>query len=155
MLQLLEEKNGQIYQDNVAKFGIPEEYVKAAFSKEKLLELLRGAKIGRTTFYVATEDKRKILGFAQTIERGKGTIELDRIIVFPEHVRKGIGTALLQRALKDEKRKGTRTVIVNAGRDETHARFFYEKNGFKLLEEKKVKTPWGKTLDLVTFQLQI
>lgn len=155
MLQLLEDKNGQVYQDNVAKFGIPEEYVKAAFSEEKLLELLRDAKTGRTTFYLATENKRKILGFAQTVERSNGTTELDRIVVFPEQTRKGIGTALLQRALKDEKRKGTKTVTVNAGKNETHARLFYEKNGFKLLKEKKVETPWGKTLNLVIYQLQI
>ena len=29
LLKLLEDKEGQLYQDNVAKFGIPEEYVRA------------------------------------------------------------------------------------------------------------------------------
>lgn len=29
--QFFEDKNSQIYQENVAKFGIPEEYVRKAF----------------------------------------------------------------------------------------------------------------------------
>ena len=40
LLKLLEDKNSQIYQDNVAKFGIPKEYVKKAFSEKTLLEAL-------------------------------------------------------------------------------------------------------------------
>ncbi|NHV61099.1 MAG: GNAT family N-acetyltransferase [Candidatus Verstraetearchaeota archaeon] len=39
------------------------------------------------------------MGFAQTIIRNEDTVELDRIVVFSEFTRKGIGTKLLQYAL--------------------------------------------------------
>ena len=38
LLSLLEDKNSRFYQENVGKFGIPEEYVKRAFAEETLLE---------------------------------------------------------------------------------------------------------------------
>ncbi|HVP40850.1 MAG TPA: hypothetical protein VMS95_02740 [Candidatus Krumholzibacteriaceae bacterium] len=41
---------------------------------------------------------------------------------------------------------------MNAGKDETHARRFYEKNGFKQAKESAVGTPWGIKLPLVTYQ---
>jgi ribosomal protein S18 acetylase RimI-like enzyme len=151
LLKLLEDKNSQVYRENVAKFGIPEEYVKKAFSEETLLE---SATFGKSTFYLALENKCKILGFAQIIQRDTGTAELDRIVVFPEFTRKGIGTMLLTRVLEDQKRKGTEFIIVNTGRDETHARSFYEKNGFKRLKEAAIDAPWGKMI-LVTYQRQL
>ncbi len=33
-----------------------------------------------------------MVGFAQIVEQDSKTVELDRLLVFPEHVRKGIGT---------------------------------------------------------------
>jgi len=151
LLKLLEDKNGQVYQDNIAKFGIPEEYVREAFSEETLLE---AAKSGKSTFYLALENKRKILGFAQTVQKDAGMTELDRIVVFPEHTRQGIGTKLLDKVVRDEKRKGTKTIIVNAGVGETRARRFYEKNDFKPVKEAVVEAPRGK-IALVTYELQL
>ncbi|MCJ7424391.1 GNAT family N-acetyltransferase [Candidatus Bathyarchaeota archaeon] len=151
-LELLEDKNSQIYQENVAKFGIPEEYVRKAFSEEAVLE---ATKSGKSTIYLALENRCKILGFAQTIQRDHLTTELDRIVVFPSHTRMGIGTRLLTKAVNDEKKKGTKTIIVNAGKKETHARRFYEKNEFKPTKETEMDAPWGSKIVLVTYQLQI
>lgn len=150
LMKMLEDKNSQLYQENVAKFGIPEEYAKKVFSEETLL----AASSGKASFYLALENRRKILGFAQTVQHDSGTVELDRIVVFPEYARKGIGTRLLARVVKDEKKKGTRTIIVNAGKEEAHARHFYEKNGFKPLKEALIEAPWGK-ITLVTYQLDL
>jgi GNAT superfamily N-acetyltransferase len=153
LLKLLEDKSSQIYQGNVAKFGIPKEYVKKAFSEKTLLEAAASAK---TTMYLALENRCKILGFAQTIQREAGTTELDRIVVFPEHTRKGIGTQLLAKVVvKDEKRKGTKAIIVNAGKGETHARRFYEKNSFATVKEVTMEAPWGNKITLVIYQLQL
>ena len=152
LLKLLEDKNSQIYQGNVAKFGIPKEYVKKAFSEKTLLEVAASAK---TTICLALENRCKILGFAQTIQRGADTTELDRIVVFPEYARKGIGTQLLAKVVKDEKRKGTKAIIVNAGKGETHARRFYEKNSFATVKEVTMEAPWGNKITLVIYQLQL
>jgi ribosomal protein S18 acetylase RimI-like enzyme len=148
---MLEDQNSTIYRENVAKFGIPEEYVRKAFSEDTLLD---AASSGESIFYLALENKCKILGFAQIAQRGLNMVELDRIVVFPEYARKGVGSLLLAKVVKDQQRKKVRTIIANAGESEAHARRFYEKNGFKLIGEKTVEVPWGK-LSLVTYQLQL
>lgn len=43
---------------------------------------------------------------------------------------------MLAKVLKDQGRKGVRTVVVNAGKDEKLARRFYEKNGSGLLRRR-------------------
>ncbi|MCW4008990.1 MAG: GNAT family N-acetyltransferase [Candidatus Bathyarchaeota archaeon] len=80
---------------------------------------------------------------------------MERIIVFPQYTRQGVGTQLLHEAIADQKQKGTKTLIVNAGKDEAHARRFYEKNGFTQIKEALIDAPWGKKLALVTCQLDI
>ena len=152
MKKLFEDENGKFYRDNISKFGIPREYVKKAFSKEVLAE---AAQSGKETFYLALKNGREILGFAQIIGHDSTTVELDRIVVFPGYERMGIGTKLLKRAVADQKKKGTKSVIVSAGKDEVHARAFYEKNGFEKLKEKTVKVPWGKEVRLVVYRLQL
>jgi len=151
LLTLLEDENSQVYQENVAKFSIPDEYVKEAFAEETLLNAVASEK---ANFYLAL-DNNEIIGFAQTKQKDANTVELDRIIVFPQHARKGIGTQLLQKALADQKQKGIKTIIVNAGREETHARRFYQKNGFKRIGETTIEAPWGRRLTLITYQLQL
>jgi len=150
LLTMLENKD-QFYRDNVTKFGIPENYVRDAFSADVLLGPVRE---GVSRIYLALEGN-EILGFAQTIERGSGNVELDRIVVFPDHSGKGIGTQLLGEVLADQKQEGIRTITVNAGQDETHARRFYEKNGFVKVNQFTIDAPWGRKLNLVTYQLDL
>jgi ribosomal protein S18 acetylase RimI-like enzyme len=152
LLKLLQDRNSELYQENVAKFGIPEDYVRQAFTEETLLKAVAS---GKSLIYLALLNSCKILGFAQTIRQDETTVELDRIVVFKEYARKGIGSQLLTRVLKDEAKKGAKTIIANAGKDETHARRFYEKNGFKAIQEATIDAPWGKKLTLVTYQLQL
>jgi ribosomal protein S18 acetylase RimI-like enzyme len=152
LLELLENTSSQLYQENVAKFGIPEAYVKRTFSEETLQKAVESGKSG---IYLALENGGRILGFAQTVRHDKSVAELDRIVVFPEYARKGLGNRLLARVLSDEAHKGTKAVIVNAGEDETHARRFYEKNGFKQMKKSTVDTPWGSKLSLVTYQFEL
>jgi ribosomal protein S18 acetylase RimI-like enzyme len=150
--KLLEDQKGKFYQDNVVKFGIPEEYVKKAFSEEVLVDAVRSEK---ATFHLALKNRREILGFAQVVGLDSATVELDRIVVFPEYERMGIGTKMLKRVIADQKKSGTKTIIVRAGRDEAHARAFYEKNGFKKLKEELLKSPWGKKIPLVVYRFQL
>lgn len=94
MEKLLEDQNDKFYQDNVVKFGIPEEYVKKAFSEAAIVDSVQSEK---ATFYLALK-KREIRGFAQVVRHGSSIVELDRIVVFPEYERMGIGTKMLKRA---------------------------------------------------------
>ena len=149
---LLSDKNSQIYKENVTNFGIPDEYVRKAFDEDRLLNAQAS---GKSTFYLALENACRILGFAQINKQEGETAELDRIIIFPEYARKGVGTKLLEKALTDQRKSGIKTVIVNAGRDEIHARKFYEKNGFQKIGEMNADMPWGTKLALVTYQLDL
>jgi len=149
---LLEDKTSQVYQDNVTKFGIPYDIVREAFSEKVLLE---AAASGKSFFYLALENKSEIVGFAQTLQHGADTVELDRIVVFPDYTRKGIGTQILNRVIKDARLKKADAIIVNAGKGEDHARRFYEKNGFNVVKEEMVEYPWGGRLTLVTYRLQL
>lgn len=150
LLQLLDDKNSQIYQENVTRFGVPEEYVREAFTEETLAK----AAAENAAFYVAIYNS-EIVGFAQTMAQDADTTVLDRIIVFPEYARRGIGTQLLKQAIADQERKGIKTIIANAGKHETRARRFYEKNGFKLAKETTIQASWGKKLELAIYQLQL
>lgn len=78
---------------------------------------------------------------SQVAQKSESLAELDRIVIFPENTRKGIGTQLLSEVLVEQRRKRIRTIIVNAGKEETHARRFYEKNGFKPTIETTIETP--------------
>ncbi|MFZ1038850.1 MAG: hypothetical protein WAN53_03090, partial [Candidatus Bathyarchaeia archaeon] len=64
-------------------------------------------------------------------------------------------TQLLAKVVKDERRKGTKVIIVNAGKGETRARRFYEKNSFAAVKEVTMEAPWDNKITLVTYQLQL
>ncbi|MFX0068208.1 MAG: GNAT family N-acetyltransferase [Promethearchaeota archaeon] len=147
----LKDRNSKIYQDNIAKFGIPDEYAKKALAEETLLKALFS---GKATFYVAVEND-EMVGFAQIIHHDDQVTELDRIVVFPPHERKGIGTQLFHKIVDDERKKGVKTITANVGKNETHAKRFYERNGFRLKEETAVNTPWGKKIDLAVYELSL
>jgi len=152
LLSSLEDKTSQVYQDNVAKFGIPYEYTRESFSEKALLA---AAASDKSCFYLALENECIIIGFAQTLQHGADTVELDRIVVFPDYTRKGIGTQILNRIIKDARLKKADAIIANAGKDEDHARRFYEKNGFNVAKEETIEYPWGGRLTLVTYRLQL
>lgn len=151
LLRLFENHEGEIYRENVAKFGIPDEYVKKAFSEEAIVE---AATTAQAAIYLAL-DGREIIGFAQTVKQDESTVELDRIIIFPGNTGKSIGTKLLNEVIKDQKRRGYTIMVVRAGKEETHARKFYEKNGFEEQKEAEVETPWGSKISLVTYELDL
>lgn len=151
LVALLEDEGSQVYKENVLRFGIPKEYVRKALMEEAFLSEVT---LRKAAFYLAVENQ-EIIGFAQTIQSGDDSVELDRMIVFPEFTRKGIGTLLLSEALEDQRRRGMKSLIVVAGKEETQARRFYEKNGFKLIREATIEAPWGRKLDIVTYEFSL
>jgi hypothetical protein len=79
LTESLKDKSSQIYQDNVTKFGIPEKYVRQAFSEKTMPET---ATSGKSEFYLALENRCKILGFAQMAQKNESLAELGRIVIF-------------------------------------------------------------------------
>jgi len=149
---LLEDKDSEAYRANVERFGIPEEYVKKVFSKEALTKATTDKNM---IFLVAFKENNEIIGFAQTILFGTEKAELDRMFVFPKESGKGVGTQLLQETISLLERQGITKLAVKAGKEETFARRFYEKNGFKLQGETTVKAPWGREIALALYELPL
>jgi N-acetylglutamate synthase-like GNAT family acetyltransferase len=150
LLAMLADKDSEVYRENVAKFGIPDDYVREAFSEKSLLN----AAAAGGAFYVALDDG-EILGFGQIVPCSKESVELDRIIIFPESTRRGIGTRLLHEIAREEKTAGIRKIIVRTGKEEAHARSFYEKKGFKETNQIDIDAPWGGKLSLVQYELPL
>ena len=144
------DRTSWFYQENVTKFGIPEEYVRRTFSEEAL----RAAATKGSKFYLALEGD-EMVGFCQMVPQVGERAELNRIVIFPGHMGMGLGSQLLKFALEDQARDGRREVIVYAGKDEHIARAFYEKNGFEFVSEVSIDAPWGKQIDLAAYRLEI
>ena len=147
----LEDKRSEVYRENVEKFGVPEEYVRQAFSIQALTNAVRDRK---QLFLVAVENGT-LVGFAQTIRQDEKVAELDRVFLIPEQTGKGIGTRMHNMTLDVLRNEGFSRLTVKAGKDEILARKFYEKNGFKLVHEVTVQAPWGRDLSLAIYELQI
>jgi len=151
MLTGLEDKTSDVYRENIERFGIPEEYVRQVFS----FEALKKAVTDKNQLFLVAVEGQTLMGFAQTVRQSKETAELDRIFLLPEYTGKGVGTQLLGAALDVLKKEGISRLTVRAGKDETLARRFYEKNGFKFVKEIGIQAPWGRDLSLVIYELGI
>jgi len=151
MLFGLEDKASDVYRENIERFGIPEEYVRQVFS----FEVLKKAVADKNQLFLVAVEDQTLMGFAQTIRQSKEKAELDRIFLLPEYTGKGVGTQLLGATSDVLKKEGISRLTVRAGKDETLARRFYEKNGFKLVQETTIRAPWGRELSLAIYELRI
>lgn len=126
--------------------------MRKVFSKETLT---KAAIDKNMIFLVAVKENGEIIGFAQTIRLSPEKAELDRIFLVPEETGRGVGTQLLQETISLLRKQGITKLTVKAGKEETLARRFYEKNGFKLIGETTVKATWGREIDLALYELPL
>ena len=88
---------------------------------------------------LVAEQVGRVVGFA-ALELNAGA-ELDGLFVEPEHWRRGIGTALVEAAVHEARRRGFSLVTVVAN---PSARAFYERCGFSV--EGAAETRFGPAL---------
>ena len=94
-------------------------------------------RIERSIVYVA-EVKGKVVGFANySTVRDGGKVELAAIYLYPEFQGKGIGTALLQQAVKEL--KGLKEIYINVEKDNKIGMNFYEAKGFEIVKESDIE----------------
>jgi GNAT superfamily N-acetyltransferase len=79
---------------------------------------------------VLAEHDGVVLGFAVVLERDDGDIELDGLFVAPEHWRRGIGRALVERCATDAGKAGAVQLHVIGS---YHAEAFYHRCGFETI----------------------
>ena len=115
-----------------------DEYREALLAHPDAIEL-PARQIERGEVVVAEVDGR-IAGFAVLLNRD-GTAELDGLFVEPDLWRRGIGSALVEEAVHEARRRGLSLVTVTAG---PSARAFYESCGFTV--EGAAETRFGPAL---------
>ncbi|MFI7703320.1 GNAT family N-acetyltransferase [Nonomuraea sp. NPDC049480] len=82
----------------------------------------------------AVDEDGRLAG-AVAWEETAGEVDVNRLVVHPGALRRGIGRALVKEVLA---RAGARRVVVSTGRDNTPARTLYERLGFALVGEAEV-----------------
>lgn len=102
-----------------------------AYTPQALREAIRQA---HGWFYVAAQ-VGTVTGFAQYLRRFDAQGELVRIYVHLDHQRRGVGRALLATGLAAMAEKGIDRCHVSVEVNNTAARAFYERFGFRLHRE--------------------
>ena len=98
------------------------------YSDESMIQ-----RIERSIVYVA-DVEGKVVGFANySTVRDGGMVELAAIYPYPEFRGRGIGTALIQRAVKEL--EGIKEVYINVEKDNKIGMNFYEAKGFEKVNE--------------------
>ncbi len=113
----------------------------AAYNRRQFLDRAYSLEAVRATierepdwFYGAADDQQ-VVGFAQYLRRSDGDGELVRIYVHPSHQRRGIGHAFLKSGLAALAAAGIGLCYVSVEMDNSPARAFYERFGFRLYRE--------------------
>jgi len=81
-------------------------------------------------FFVALQGET-VVGFAHYLRRFDADGELVRIYIHPSHQRRGLGRALLAMGLQAMAAEGVGQCYVSVGVENTGARAFYERFGFR------------------------
>lgn len=74
-----------------------------------------------------------ILSFSHTLERGGATAWLDELYVVPASRGRGVGGALLRRALREARREGCESLHLEVVRGHGRAARLYVREGFQRL----------------------
>lgn len=85
-------------------------------------------------FYLLKNDALKALGFASVSQENEQTFKLQKLYVLPQEQGKNIGKKLLQATINFTLDHGGKKIVLNVNRY-NKARFFYEKIGFKMIDE--------------------
>ena len=92
-------------------------------------------------FFIA-KDLDNAIGFASVSKEGLGAFKLQKLYVLPDYQGKHVGNALLKSVMDYCALKEGKSLILNVNRHNM-ARFFYEKQGFKIIKEVDIEIGEG------------
>jgi len=96
---------------------------------------------GRTRIAVASDDDKRIVGFATTRDLDVNAIEVDDLFTDPDWMRQGVGRLLIEDVAAAARARHIARVEVSAN---PHALRFYEATGF--VEHGEVATLFGSAI---------
>ena len=88
-------------------------------------------------------------------EKFRGYGEIVTIYLLPEYIGRGVGSALMERCISELKAQGYSSILLWVLEENTRARRFYEKHGFKLTEEYMDDNIGGRDVREVMYTLDI
>lgn len=109
---------------------------------------------------VVKDSSGKIVGFAfmssfHPVETFRKTAAISYFIL-PEHTRKGVGRAILDRFEEESRRIGIEIILAHVSSLNTDSLMFHEANGFvECGRLRDVGTKFGQTFDVVWFQKRL
>ena len=107
---------------------IQEKFLSAAYSDENMQRRMERSLV------VVAETAESVVGFANfSGVDDDGIVGLGAIYIYPEHQGKGIGSALLNFAIKEL--DGAKEIYVDVEKDNQTGRSFYEAKNFKVIRE--------------------
>ncbi|ARF17828.1 GNAT family N-acetyltransferase [Sporosarcina ureae] len=114
--------------EGIIPHQIQENFLNAAYN-DKMME----KRLNSSFIYVA-EMKDKVVGFANfTPVNSEGQSELSAIYLYQDCQGEGIGTALLQRGIKEL--ENLKEVYIDVEKENTVGKTFYDAKGFKTINE--------------------
>jgi len=118
--------------EGIIPLEVQNNFLKLHYSDESMKQ-----RIERSIVYVA-EVEDKVVGFANySTVRDGGKVELAAIYLYPEYQGKGIGTRLLQEAVKEL--NGIKEIYINVEKENKIGMTFYEAKGFEILNDSDVE----------------
>ncbi len=131
-VQSIAKKTWNATYEGIIPLEVQNNFLKSNYSDESMKQ-----RIERSIVYVA-EVKGKVVGFANySTVRDGGKVELAAIYLYPEFQGKGIGTALIQQAVKEL--KGIKEICINVEKDNKIGMNFYEAKGFEIVKESDIE----------------
>jgi ribosomal protein S18 acetylase RimI-like enzyme len=85
-------------------------------------------------FFVLINNNKDNIGYAAVSNENAGTFKLQKLYVLPNQQGKNFGRMLLNEIISFCRKKAAISMILNVNRY-NKARFFYEKFGFKIIDE--------------------
>jgi ribosomal protein S18 acetylase RimI-like enzyme len=85
-------------------------------------------------FFVLINNNKDNIGYAAVTNENTGTFKLQKLYLLPNQQGKNFGRILLSEIISFCRKKAAKSMILNVNRY-NKARFFYEKFGFKIIDE--------------------
>lgn len=113
--------------------GASDQVVAEMTTKEALLEMLTRP----NTRTLIARDRQRVVGLASIKKIDDRTAELSGVVVRQDHIGRGIGSKLLEKARSTAVADGFRTMTVSTEVNNERAIRFYTSKGFHIAEEKE------------------
>jgi ribosomal protein S18 acetylase RimI-like enzyme len=126
-------------------------FLNKAYSQESLeRSITRDIGEQERKFYIAADADNNIIGYAHVRQLDNANYELLRIYVLPIFQGKGVGTALQEMIIKQQKSISSLSAWVE--HDNKTGKNYYESKGYKKVEEKEETMP-GFTTKMNRYEL--